>query len=207
MSHYDTLGVPREATQDDIKRAYRSKAAAAHPDREGGSAEAMAAINRANDCLSDPDRRAEYDVSGNDDLPQPPDSIAESVAMQLIAQALMDDKDLRVHCYAEIGKHRESAEQGRKALERLEAVLTKRRDKITTTLPRNFAHLVIDQKLVEIADKLKRFDLEAEVQAKVLAIVDAYQEERPEPPRLVGWPSSIPHPHRFNPGGFKPGGY
>lgn len=43
-----TLGVPKSATREDIERAYRSKAKAAHPDT-GGSADAMAALTKARD--------------------------------------------------------------------------------------------------------------------------------------------------------------
>lgn len=62
MNHYETLGVDREADDDTIKAAYRRKAMAAHPDREGGDAGVMAAIQEAYDCLSDATRRAAYDA-------------------------------------------------------------------------------------------------------------------------------------------------
>lgn len=63
--HYETLGVPRGASEDDIKRAFRKKAGEHHPDR-GGDSKAMAEVNRAHDVLSDPARRAEYDRTGRD---------------------------------------------------------------------------------------------------------------------------------------------
>ena len=63
MDHYRALGVPRSATQDEIKRAYRAKAHTLHPDRnKSPSAERrMKQINVAHDVLSDPAQRAEYD--------------------------------------------------------------------------------------------------------------------------------------------------
>ena len=36
MDHYTTLGVPRNASQDEIKKAYRKQAMQHHPDRTGG---------------------------------------------------------------------------------------------------------------------------------------------------------------------------
>ena len=61
---YTTLGVPRDATPNAIRKAYRSRAKKAHPDA-GGTAEQFGALVKAHDILSDPGRRAEYDRTGN----------------------------------------------------------------------------------------------------------------------------------------------
>lgn len=66
MTHYETLGVPLTATPAEIKRAYRRKAAAAHPDRHGGAHDAMSAVQAAYACLGDPVLRAAYD--GGDEV-------------------------------------------------------------------------------------------------------------------------------------------
>ena len=58
---YAALGVARDASQDDIRQAYRRKAQRAHPDRKGGDAERFRAIQEAYDILSDPARRSRYD--------------------------------------------------------------------------------------------------------------------------------------------------
>lgn len=65
MSHYETLGVPRDASATEIKRAFRKLASQHHPDR-GGDKEKSAAVNDAYACLSDSERRARYDASGED---------------------------------------------------------------------------------------------------------------------------------------------
>jgi len=58
--YYQTLGVPKNATPDDIKKAYRSKAMKHHPDR-GGDEKVFKEINEAHDILSDPQKRSMVD--------------------------------------------------------------------------------------------------------------------------------------------------
>ena len=60
-NYYEVLGVPREASQAEIRNAYRNLAKTLHPDHPGGSAEKFSRIQEANAVLSDPDRRREHD--------------------------------------------------------------------------------------------------------------------------------------------------
>lgn len=59
-NYYDVLGVAKDATPDDIKKAYRRLAMKLHPDRGGSEAE-FKSLGEAHDVLSDPVKRAEYD--------------------------------------------------------------------------------------------------------------------------------------------------
>jgi molecular chaperone DnaJ len=64
---YAVLSVPRDASDDDIKKAYRRLAMQWHPDRNGGAKEAeekFKEITEAYDVLRDPQKRAAYDRYG-----------------------------------------------------------------------------------------------------------------------------------------------
>lgn len=60
---YARLGVSRDATTNDIRRAYRKGSMTAHPDR-GGTAAEFQRLHLAYEVLMDPVRRAEYDATG-----------------------------------------------------------------------------------------------------------------------------------------------
>jgi curved DNA-binding protein len=65
--YYEILGVPRSASQADVKKAFRRLAREHHPDRNPGDAAAerrFKDINEANTVLSDPDKRKQYDTLG-----------------------------------------------------------------------------------------------------------------------------------------------
>jgi curved DNA-binding protein len=69
QDYYAVLGVPRTASQPEIKKAFRKAARQYHPDKNTGDAAAEArfkAVNEANAVLSDPDKRALYDRLGSD---------------------------------------------------------------------------------------------------------------------------------------------
>jgi molecular chaperone DnaJ len=65
--YYDILGVGRDATEEDIKKAYRRLARQYHPDmnKEPGAEERFKEINEAYQVLSDPEKRAAYDRFGH----------------------------------------------------------------------------------------------------------------------------------------------
>lgn len=62
--YYQTLGVPRTASQDEIKKAYRKLAHQYHPDKKGGDEAKFKEVNEAYQVLSDPKKKSSYDNFG-----------------------------------------------------------------------------------------------------------------------------------------------
>jgi curved DNA-binding protein len=69
--YYEALGVPRDASGEDIRRAYRALARQYHPDinKEPGAEDRFKEISEAYEVLRDPDKRARYDRFGARDRP------------------------------------------------------------------------------------------------------------------------------------------
>ena len=60
MDYYSILGIPRNASQDDIRKAYKKQSMQHHPDR-GGDENQFKKVNEAYSTLKDPDKRQQYD--------------------------------------------------------------------------------------------------------------------------------------------------
>src|SRR5579862_7307156 len=69
IDYYKILGIDKNASDDDIKKAYRKLARKHHPDLNPNDKEAnkkFQQINEANEVLSDPEKRKKYDQYGKD---------------------------------------------------------------------------------------------------------------------------------------------
>jgi len=64
MSYYDILGINKNASQEEIKKAYRKKALEHHPDK-GGDESKFKEASEAYEVLSDENKRREYDTYGS----------------------------------------------------------------------------------------------------------------------------------------------
>ena len=70
MSHYECLGISKQASADEIKKAYRKKSLLFHPDKPNGDAEKFKKINEAYQTLSDPQKKNIYDIQQKGGIPR-----------------------------------------------------------------------------------------------------------------------------------------
>lgn len=66
--YYETLGVDKKASKDEIKKAFRTLAHKYHPDKKGGDANKFKEINEAYSVLSDDAKKQQYDMYGRADF-------------------------------------------------------------------------------------------------------------------------------------------
>lgn len=90
---YEILGVRRDATDDQVKAAYRRRAKTTHPD-SGGDADAFSRVQKAYELLLDPVRRKVFDDTGYDvELADPIDLQALMVIEKLVNQLTLDERE------------------------------------------------------------------------------------------------------------------
>ena len=65
QDYYAVLGIEKNASDDEIKKAYRKKASILHPDKQGGDTVKFQELQEAYECLSNKDKRALYDMHGH----------------------------------------------------------------------------------------------------------------------------------------------
>jgi len=97
MDLYKILGIKKEASAEEIKKAYRKAAKSLHPDVEGGDKEKFQEVAKAYTILSSPTQRVKYD--NGESTETPPN--AKIQAMQRIAQMLVDmvrDEHFDLNC-------------------------------------------------------------------------------------------------------------
>jgi curved DNA-binding protein CbpA len=105
-AHYDVLGVPSDADEATIRKAYRRVAKKAHPDA-GGTSEDFEKVSRALRVLTDQRSRDQYDRTGDDTDREPDNDFAQalSVVRQSLDAVLMKVPDpTRIDLVAEMKK-------------------------------------------------------------------------------------------------------
>lgn len=202
MSHYDDLGIATNATDEEIKRAYRDKAVLTHPDKGGDAAE-FAKIARAYETLKDPDRRRLYDETGKDER-LPFDLAVRDTILQGFSWALDtlgSDADIVEAVRGRLSEVNAELERSLKKAAALKKSLKAKRGKVKTKKRNavNLFHLVIDQRLSTLNMQLSEQSHQLKLNKACLRVLKSYSDEwtAPATPRwssgqtfkidLTGW--------------------
>lgn len=174
--HYETLGVKENATPDEIKRAYRAKAKATHPDAGGAQAD-FEPVVKAYETLSDPERRMLYDTTGQDKRP-PIEIEVQNILMEGFGRALAAEEDVEIIAFVRNGitTMLDALPVEQKNLEARKKKLTAKRKKIKSKGV-NLVHMLIDGELKNIEAHLTVLKHRKEVGKACLKTLKSYSEE------------------------------
>lgn len=206
---YAELGVPRDATQEQIKAAHRRKVKTLHPDAGGGHEE-FQRVQAAYDTLKDPKAREHYDRTGEGQKATGPDealmhlaTIFQGLIVELLSEGLDSEssdigdmaKGAMDKKLAEVTAEREGKERALKRAETLAKRWKRKRkakgfDFIGDTLRRG------QRDIQEQIAKLKQAE---EVWKRARKILDQYNYDFDE---NKGWPDPATAPSWFGPGTF-----
>lgn len=189
---YDTLGVPKDASEAQVKKAYRKKAAKAHPDA-GGDADEFRKLTGAYLVLRDPARRDRYDRTGDDGLASEVDRVrqgAVSMLGALVAQSLENEfaaeRDLlaaiRAQLKHETGQLKAAMSAHSDRRKRVEANGKRWKRKKGAEGPDMLAAIILGQ-ITSIAHTIAQCEEQIEIRAAVVEMLDAYEYEFVSPPR------------------------
>jgi hypothetical protein len=184
---YETLGVPKDAAPEEIKKAFRRKAKAHHPDREGGDAKQMALVNKAYDTLGDEEKRKRFDETG--DTKGSPTIGEEALARfgQLITELLkMPDINLISTAKSKLSGYDQQSAQALTQLKKSIATLTKRRGKIRVKKGKhNVVHTIIDGQLADLNRNIEHVEHGNAVMERVRELLEDYESDEapPQPPQ------------------------
>jgi DnaJ-class molecular chaperone len=182
MNPYETLDVAADATDKEIKQAYRSRAQKSHPDREGGDAEAFHEITLAYDVLSDPARRTKFDKTG--ECGEEPSIQAQAEARIVVMfNQILDEPKFRGSITKKVTEI-VSAVTGQLIGEKQKAETElKRLEKISGRVKakgQNLFETLINQKVRKLQAEIKAAEQEEAIIAEALSILRDYEDTAPD---------------------------
>ena len=176
---YITLGLDRNASAEEITAAYRRCAAAAHPDREGGSTERMTDVNMACKILGDSESKARYDRGEGTQAGPTIEERARDTLLQVLNIAIREiplNADLidlmRAGVNKQIGGLAAARVKTAGDLDRL-----KRLRKRLKGPPENPFHGLIDNEIKRGESFLPKFDADEAMLERCLEILEDYSCE------------------------------
>lgn len=188
---YETLGVPRDATQEEIRQAYKRKAQRLHPDRNPSeqAEEEFRRVQHAYDVLGDPERRKRYDATGTTSTKNDIEDAAQAKLAEIFALAIRtatDDRDLIeevrrsvVHTKTTMDRDVSKLRSEIKKLEKTRARVKRKDDGFNL-----FDHVAAEQ-IKRHNQKINEIVTNYEVADKILKMLDDYECDVQKRERLI----------------------
>lgn len=187
MNPYETLGVPKDATADQIKAAHRALSKRYHPDRKHGDPEKMALVNLANDILTDAERRARFDGSGSTQPIQTQQDEIDNNVRQLIKMCLDGNHGL-AHAVDHMRGQRQKVTRAIRGMGDKMANLKRRLPQITHRKGgRNLAAEMIEHGILTAQRAIAEAERDLRMVGLVTAAIADYIDEADKVPPFEAW--------------------
>lgn len=198
---YEILDVRKDASESDIKKAYRKKAQSSHPDKEGGDEELFKAVQKAYEILSDANKRKHYDETGEESKGNLNNDVIESLIG--IVLNVVQGNDVKRNNILETAitlvhrqqdAHRSKRKQAETQYERLAEAA--RRIKCVEG-KENILKLALESQASWIKIAIEEIDKVLSIGEEILVVISDYSYETdPQPawgqgPTFRAWPSSM----------------
>jgi hypothetical protein len=183
---YEVLGVGRDATEQELKRARRRKSREHHPDLGGSEAE-QAEVNAAYDLLTNPARRMLYDQTGVDSTDTVDDEASALLEQVFTAGLNAKARDLLEYTRQQLDAHESKIKGERmKATDARRDLLARKDRYVVKGEAVNLIHRIIDRHVAETDRVLNMMERQLQVVAAARALLDEYESLEPKalPPSL-----------------------
>ena len=181
---YDILGVGKDATEEEIKAAYKRQAKKNHTDK-GGDNDKMVAVNKAYGVLKNPEKKAHYDATGEEEM-QGFDKRFQALVQDIFIRIIEEVKDVEVLDLIDIFKHNVQSmlDNGIAEKEKVEKNLEKMHKTLERLSAKNNNHIitVIQLNISRLEDTLKKFESDISFVEDCLEVLNSYHYKFEEVP-------------------------
>lgn len=186
---YKILDVPKDSSQEVIKKAFHKKARELHPDKKNGDVEKMQETTQAYWVLKDPKRRKFYDQTGEVQMSE--NNTLMSIAMELVELFVQTNPKNTTKWLKDVQK--KSKENFEQVLEKFENEKIKYQElqsRIIKTPVKDFLGLSLEDKISKANTHIEKLKKEYDVRLKVFKMFKEYElkdiEEKSIESRLDG---------------------
>ena len=182
-SLYDILGIKKNASKEEIKKAYRNKAKKLHPDRnpDKDTSNEMSKISRAYEILSDPVKRLNYDKFGEtEDGENPVEMNAIKILSELYFDIILSERKIKnISDYiterinAKLLRISEDQEKLKNKIE----YLNKTRKRILKSPKVDYLNLQYEEIIGAVNAELQNLNLQEEYHKRSKEILEEYEFE------------------------------
>lgn len=185
---WEVLGIERDATEAEIKKAYKRRAAATHPDRKQGDEEEFKAVAAAYEIMIDPEALDRWERTGSADKPPDPRQRAITHCMSLFLNlARQANYEPRHYIAAMREAINNDLASGRETIVQTEVLVARMRKASPTARgEENIFASVIEQERSQLVDQLDQARDKIDLLTESLLLLDEYDDNAPIDPMRQG---------------------